>query len=220
MATNEVDIKLDKLVWKVPHVKLSDEQRLLLLKIIDKNQILPIAFRSWDLYEHPSLPTGTQQETWTVKASSSLERPRYVIIAFQTDRQRNITKDTSNFDHCKLRNVKVFLNSEQYPYDDINLDFDKAKTALLYDMFTRFQTSYYGKTSEPLLSREEFLTLTPIVVVDCSKQSDAIRTSTVDMRIEFELSQNFPANTRAFCLVVHDRIVEYEAGTGLVRRMY
>jgi len=36
-----------------------------------------------------------------------------------------MSENTSRFNHCKLNNVKLYLNSECYPYDDVNLDFDK-----------------------------------------------------------------------------------------------
>jgi len=47
------------------------------------------------------------------------------------------------FDHCNLTNVKLYLNSEFYPYDDLNLNFNKRRAAILYDsgstfMFIRF----------------------------------------------------------------------------------
>ena len=59
------------------------------------------------------------------------------------------------FVHCKLTNVKLYLNSEFYPYDDLNLDFNKYKTAVLYDMYVRFRISYYQipwKNHETLLN--------------------------------------------------------------------
>jgi len=46
------------------------------------------------------------------------------------------------FDTCKLTNVKLYLNSEFYPYDDLNLDFDKRRAAILYNVYLRFRTSY------------------------------------------------------------------------------
>jgi len=36
------------------------------------------------------------------------------------------------FDYCKLINAKLYLNFEFYPYDDLNPDFDKYKTTVLY----------------------------------------------------------------------------------------
>lgn len=219
-ASNDVQIKLDKVVWRVPHVRVSDHQRLRLLKMVNKNQTVRMAFRSWDLYEYPALPSA-QQESWAVKTSANLEKPRYVIIAFQTDRNRNVGKDSSLFDSCTLKNVKLNLNSEQYPYDDLNLDFEHGKVALLYEMYKEFQTSYYGEWhSQPLLSRSDFENLVPLVVIDCSKQSEAINSSTIDIRLQLETSANFPPKTKAYCLILHDRIVEYEIGSGLVRKLY
>jgi len=39
--------------------------------------------------------------------------------------------------------VKFYLNSEFYPYDDLNLHFDKRRATILYDMYVHFHTSYY-----------------------------------------------------------------------------
>ena len=48
------------------------------------------------------------------------------------------------FDDFNLSNMKVYLNSEFYPYDDLNLDFGKNRYAVLFDMFARFRRVYYG----------------------------------------------------------------------------
>lgn len=60
-GTDDVQIKLDKVIWRVPHIRVSDQQRLRLLKIVDKNQTVAIPFRSWSLHEFPSLPTSRKR---------------------------------------------------------------------------------------------------------------------------------------------------------------
>ncbi|KAL6262013.1 hypothetical protein P5V15_007102 [Pogonomyrmex californicus] len=55
-----------------------------------------------------------------------------------------MVEDTSRFDDCNLTNVKLYLISECYPYDDMNLDFDKNRWSVLYETYTRFCKSYYG----------------------------------------------------------------------------
>ena len=58
-----------------------------------------------------------------------------------------MSEDISRFDDCKLTNMKLYLNSECYPYDDLNLDFDKNRCAILYDLFLLyacFCKGYYG----------------------------------------------------------------------------
>jgi len=36
-----------------------------------------------------------------------------------------MSQDVNIFDHCIFNNVKLYLNSEFYSYNDPNLDFDK-----------------------------------------------------------------------------------------------
>ena len=60
--------------------------------------------------------------------ATQLEKSRYLCFA---DWSNVISQDVSVFDNCNLSNVKVYLNSEFYPYDDQNLDFDKKRYAVL-----------------------------------------------------------------------------------------
>ncbi|KAF0762215.1 Uncharacterized protein FWK35_00027081 [Aphis craccivora] len=42
-------------------------------------------------------------------------------------------------------NVKVYLKSIAYPYENLILDFEKNKFTLLYDVYTSFQEFYSKK---------------------------------------------------------------------------
>ncbi|XP_073980220.1 uncharacterized protein [Rhodnius prolixus] len=215
----KASIKLKSVQWKMPYVKVSDEQRLKFLSLVNKGKTVHMAFRSWDLVENPSLPTNTNKQTWSVKTSTNLEKPRYIIIAFQTNKKNNAESDMSQFNHCSISNVKLHLNSEVYPYDDLNIDFSKNHFTVLYYMYRNFQHSYYAKENQPLLSREEFRDEGPIIVIDCSRQSEAIRSSSVDIRIDLETTENFKANTTVYALILHDALVQYDPLSGLVRRI-
>ncbi|RLU25778.1 hypothetical protein DMN91_001937 [Ooceraea biroi] len=124
---------------------------------------------------------STTKHSWTVKAITQIEKPRYVIFALQTGRKNNITRSITRFDDCKLTNVKLYLNSEFYPYDELNLDFGKKRYAILYDMYARFYKSYYGGNhDEVLLPIDKFGSCGPFVVIDCSRQSESVKSATVD----------------------------------------
>lgn len=211
-----VKVTLNKLCWRMPYVTLSDEQRVGLLKQLNKGISVPVEYRSWELHEYPTLPQ-TSKQSWTVKTASQLEKPRYVIVAFQTGKRANMKANAATFDHCKLTNMKLHLNSVSYPYDDLKLDVSRNHYALLYDMYTRFQESYYLLQAQPLLSREVFEKHAAMVVIDCSKQNETIRSAPVDIRLEFEASENFPANTTAYCLIIHDKSFSYDPSSNLVR---
>ncbi|XP_071571821.1 uncharacterized protein [Temnothorax nylanderi] len=100
---------------------------------------------------------NTTKHSWAIKTATQLEKPRYVVFALQTGRKNVMSADTSRFDHCNLTNVKLYLNSEVYPYDDLNLDFDKHRWAILYDMYARFCKNYYGyEYFEPSLTDSTF----------------------------------------------------------------
>ena len=51
-ADEQFKIIIDKIEWLLPSVKLSDARKFKLLKYIDKDPIIPICFRTWELYEY------------------------------------------------------------------------------------------------------------------------------------------------------------------------
>ncbi|RLU19558.1 hypothetical protein DMN91_008115 [Ooceraea biroi] len=215
----EPKIELLKIQWRMPHVLLNEVNELSMLRALESGRYLSMTFRSWDLYEFPLLQSTTKH-SWTVKAATQLEKPRYVIFALQTGRKNVMSQDVTIFDDCKLTNVKLYLNSECYPYDDLNLDFERNKYAILYDMYSRFRRAYYGcDCAKACLTTTNFLLRGPFVVIDCLRQNESIKSATVDVRLEFDCKENIPANTTAYCLIMHDRVVEYSPLTNVVRRI-
>lgn len=211
-----IKIELHSVQWRVPHVGVADAERLKLMRYLEKNIELAIPFRSWELHEYPLL-SETQTHTWNIKTSSQLEKPRFIIFGFQVARKNSASKRMSRFNHCYLTNIRVFLNSESYPYDNLNIDFKKNFYATLYDMYSQFQQSYYQKESEPLLSPYMFKTMAPMAVVDCSCQNEVLKSGAVDIRLEFTTNKNIPKDTAAYCLIIHDRVVYYNPLTSIVR---
>jgi len=152
----------------MPHVSLNEINKLSLLRTLECGQYLNIGFRSWDLYEFPLLQR-TIKHSWTIKTATQLEKPRYVVFALQTGLKNVMSEDVSRFDDCKLTNVKLYLNSECYPYDGMNLDFDKNRWSILYDMYARFCKNYYRyEYLEPSLTLTTFLRFGPFVIIDCA----------------------------------------------------
>lgn len=213
-AIHDCKIIIEKLIWKMPYIRVEDELRLSLLKMTDSDNHLQVPFRRWQLHEYPSLPT-TKFQTWTVKTSSMIEKPRYVIVAFQTGRKDQSAKNASHFDLCALDNVKLYLNSKYYPYDNLN-----GNQALLYDFYSRFQSSYYvGSDDQPCLDKKKFIEKSPMFVINCSKQVDTFKTGTLDVRLELQTSTAFPENTTAYCLIIYDALIQYSPLSGIVKKI-
>jgi hypothetical protein len=215
----EPEIELLKVQWRMPHVLLNEINKLSMLRALESGRYLSMAFRSWDLFEYPLLQSTTKH-SWAIKTATQLEKPRYIIFALQTGRKNIMSENATRFDHCKLNNVKLYLNSECYPYDDMNLDFDKNRWAILYDMYARFCKNYYGYDYlEPNQTVTMFRQNGPFCIIDCSRQNESVKTTTVDVRLEFETKENVPMNTTAFALIIHDRMVQYNPLTNVVRKI-
>lgn len=214
-------IQIKKIQWRIPHVSVSDREKLKLLKIIERKQAIQLHYRSWELHEYPALPISNRH-VWTVKTSQKVNTPRFIIMGFQTKRNNVINADKSNFDHCEITDVKVYLNSECFPYECIDSDFDNDKYAILYDMFTRFKEKYYFDRFDfsPLLDYKDFKNLAPLLVIDCSRQPELIKKGFVDVRIEFQTKQNVANNTSAYCLILHDNAVEYNPCTNIMNKVF
>lgn len=211
-------LQLDKVVWRVPHVRLADQHRITLLKELKADRSITLPFRTWEMHEYPTLPK-TKRQTWAVKTSNQIEKPRYVIIAFQTKQKNEITANASVFKSCKVKSVKLFLNSQFFPYDNVNVEYSKNRFSVMFDMYARFQASYYGRSNQPLLSPTDFESKAPIVVIDCSKQNESVKSSTVDIRLEMEFEDETPDGTSAYCLILHDSIVTYTPLTGIIKKV-
>ena len=211
-----VVLTLMNIEWLVPHIQVSTAQRIKLLRHVEHNETVNIAFRSWSLETYPGLPAG-RHVTWNVKSSLAMEKPRFIIIGLQNSRQNALGMDCSRFDACNIRNVKVYLNSESYPYVDIDANFDDGRYMLAYHMYAQFQRAYYGKEAAPTLGPVEFANIAPLIVFDVSKQDERIKTNIVDCRIEITTHENIPADTYAFCLLIHDRMVTYKCRDGIVK---
>jgi hypothetical protein len=192
----------------VPHVSVSDAEKLTLLRIMNADPFIPMGFMNWELHEYPEL-TQTTRHTWTIKTAPKLKTPRYIILGMQTDRRNTMEKSASEFDHNQLTNPKLYLNGVPFPYDNINIDFNTNNFATLYYMYSRFQSSYYGTEDQPYADMDTFKRVCPLLVIDCSHQPETIKTGSVDVRLEFETKVAIPANTAAYCLILHDSVVNY-----------
>lgn len=212
------NIDIQRVQWRVPQIKVSDRERLSLLKYLEKDKPIQMAFRNWDLYEYPLLPK-TMKHSWSVKTASQLEKPRYVVFCLQTNRRNNKTQDSSLFDHCAVTNLKLFLNSQYYPYEPLNLKFSENKYNILYEMYVKFRQSYYNCPMDPLLDLTDFKDKAPLFIIDCSRQNDSLKTGPVDVRLEIECLTSIPDNTTGYCLIINDRLVEYKPLSNIVRRL-
>ena len=164
------------------------------------------------------LPRGSSEYTWDFPVAYS--RTKYILIGFQNNRDNRKEMDNSLFDHSNLENVQVCLNdSTLYPRGRLNLKYDELKCGNLYYMFNQFKASYYAKNDdliEPLVDYSTFLHNYPIIAIDSSHQTNVIKNSLINIKINLNWRENIGANLTIHCVMIMDKTAVYNPLTNRV----
>lgn len=217
-ATESFNLTVSKVQWKVPHIQLSDHAKLMMLRYLERKQTITVPYRSWDLYEMPQLPQSAKH-IWTVKSSSQMSKPRFVFVALQTDRQL-VSANSAAFDHCQISDIKLYLNSEYYPYENYDSNFTEGNYQDLYMAFLKIQKSYYNghEGENPVNFDYGEYGASPIFAIDCSRTDESLLGGSIDIRLEINARENIPANTVAYCLIIYENQFEYSPFSNIVVR--
>jgi len=211
-AADAGKVTLEKVSWFIPHVLPADAEKFQLYKTIESKVKLPVAYRMRQC-DTITVPQSTSF-TWRLSVKSSPEKPRYVIVAFQTEKDGDQVKNASVFDHVNVQNMYVMLNSTRYPAVDYNLSFTKQQFSRVYGDAAAFRTKFYNMdelVSNPNITPSDFKDLYPLFVFDVSKQSERLKTSVMDIQIKTKFSQNVPDGTEAFAMVISDKMLSFQS---------
>ena len=199
-------IDLTSISWYMPQVVMNTEYLTALRSLIEQKAIVPIAFRARTCEQ--ITVTQTMNFTWRLSVTGGVEKPRYIIVAFQTGRGDDQEQNPAVFDHLNFKNAFVTLNSERFPPSDIITDFATNDYAKLYDMFDSFKKDYYGIDSlvgGTQVNFPAFKSIYPILVFDVRRQNERLKSGVTDIQVRFNFNANVPANTTAYSVIISDR---------------
>jgi hypothetical protein len=199
-------ITLTKFSWILPYVLPSLAFRETLNDQILNKVRIPVEYRGMRC-EYLDVPQATSF-TWRIAAQSGSEKPRWMLIGFQAARSGSQLTNPAVFDHCNLKKIGVEINSDKYPYFDLSTNFAEYRVNDLFDAAVDFKKGYHSITeleSSLGFSVSEFVRLFPIAVIDLRYQNEVIKTSVQDIVIRAEFTENPPANTRAYAVLISDR---------------
>ena len=203
---------LEKISWMMPKVEPSDEKRYQLYKSIEQRETLAVGFRRRQ-GASTNVPT-TDRFTWRLGVRSVAEKPRFMMIAFQTARANSQIINSAVFDHCSLKNMYILLNNIRYPAIDFNADFGKNQYDNLYKNMVEFRQKFYGidyLVSNLAVDPISYKLLYPIYIFDVSKQSERLQEGVVDITIEMMFGKNNVANTTAYAMLISDRKLKFQS---------
>ena len=61
------------------------------------------------------------------------------------------------------------------------------------------------------ITPSDYKTLYPFFTFDISKQKEKLKSTVVDIQIKANFTENVPVNTRAFALVISDRMLSFQS---------
>lgn len=202
-------ININKLRWRVPHVTISDEYKLKLYSQIEQKASVFINFLNRQC-ESTTVPDGVREHVWRLGASAGSEKPRYIVLGFQTDKDNEQTKNCAVFDHCSIINSYVELNSQRYPEMDLQLQFKNNIYSTAYSMLCDYYNNVLNKEGVPM-KIIDYRALYPILVFDISRQSERLKNSVTDITIKTRFSVAIPVETMAYALILSDREIKLQS---------
>ena len=142
------------------------------------------------------------------------EKPRWIIVGFQKEKNGNQTKNPAVFDHINLKSMHAMLNSARYPAVDYNLSFANQQFSRAYGDASMFGVKYFGM--DELIMRSnispiDYKSLHSMFVLDVSKQSEKQKTSVIDVHIKAMFNEAAPAGTQAYAVVISEKLLTFQS---------
>ncbi|XP_065673071.1 uncharacterized protein LOC136090388 [Hydra vulgaris] len=142
------------------------------------------------------------------------ERPRYVIIAFQTNKSGDQNGNVLLFDHCDVKNIFISLNPERYPAVDYNLSFPNQQFLRAYRDAAVFNGKLYGMNemiTQSNINPSDYKNLYSVFVFDVNKKSEKLLSGSVKIKIPATFNTAVPAGTVAVVVTISDKILQLQS---------
>lgn len=212
-VAQEGKIKLSNIVWRVPEIKMSPKALTNAISKINSGNSINVSYTRRTCFRK-ELNAGVTTDAWRLSVQSGVEKPRWIIVGFQTNRHNNQEQNPAIFDNVNLCEASVKLNSERYPKFPTKINFGRNDISRWYDSLDKFKREYYGYNSligGSQITPLSFKNMYPFIVFDVRRQSEQLKSGVVDMTLNFEFAEGIPANTHVYAIVLSDSLYEMSA---------
>ena len=211
VANGKVEIK--QISWFMPHVTPADKDKMELYKIIERKEKIPVGYRMIQC-DSATVPNSTHF-SWRLSVKSSPEVPRFIIVGFQdANKSGNQLTNPAVFDHKRVNNIYVMLNSVRYPTADYNITFLDQEFSRIYGDVANFRSKFFNMDeliSNPNITPADYRSLYPLFLFDVSKQSEKLKYSTTDIQIKVIFNVAPVAGTQIYAVIISDRLINFQS---------
>ena len=218
----------------MPVVSPSIEVQSNLLSEIDSGLTYDIAFMNKKM-DYINFPINSTKFTYQITYSTGIERPRYIIAAFQTIDMASTgannkicynraifngtNLDGANALMIDLRNVILKVNGKEYQLHDYDNSFNENRLARWYQAYKNMKKSLNDDfREEDMISFFDFRNLYRLYCFDISKQTEqlvSVGISNVSLDFYFNSPATPQSNTTVntvYILSLYDRLIKMESG--------
>ena len=124
------------------------------------------------------------------------------------------SKNPSTFDPVDLKSAYVTLNSDRYPAFDYNFSFSDQKFSRVYRDSALLGVKFFGMDeliTQSNITPSDYKTLYHLLTFDVSKQKEKFKSSVVDTQMKTNFTESVPSNTRAFALVISNKMLSFQS---------
>lgn len=182
------------------------------LKTLSQKNELLFTFRSWQCIQNKNI-TGRTINLDITNVYRNIHNPLFGIVCFQTNRESNHNqdKDCSVFNHCNVKNIWFEVDGKRYPEELMDLDWDKNKFYIAYDMMLDYKKVFVKTYNElPLIyvNPNQFKNARPFYVIDLTNQPQNISESRKNIVLHVDFNKDIPANTICYiCMVSYSEFI-------------
>ena len=94
------------------------------------------------------------------------------------------------------------------------MSFPNQKFSTVYGDAALFGVKFFAMEeliTQSNITPSDYKTLYPLFTFDVTKQKEKLKSSVVDIQINANVIENFPANRRAFAMVISDKMLSFQS---------
>lgn len=215
-ADPRAKIVIEEFIIRPPIITYDELSKVQLVNQLGKYRF---NFRKWQCVMN-RVPNGkTATFDITNIYQNKVRYPLFGIVALEVGKDNNYDqhKNCSTFDHCNVKNIYFEVNGRRYPEESLDLDWDKGKIGIAYDMLTHYSNVFGQNQRVEYPTLDQFKKTSPLFCVDLSKQPENTSEMINNIIVRVDFNKNASVDAICFvCLISHSEFV-YDVLNNTVR---
>ena len=203
-VANDVNIEIRDISWCVTSIDPSNDNRIIVQKRLNKKNNVDFRY-----YEKKTLYKNVPNATnflFDLGMESGMERPQYIIIAFENNNVNEQTHDASTFHIMNVTECHCKIGSEFYPEYRMNINYGTNNYNEAFKEIVSFNEDYNGlpHNIKPYINHRTFKSSYIIYVFDTRYQSDHIGPQPIQLNFKFSAAV---ADVICHALVLNRKVI-------------